>query len=459
MTPRFDLSNAFPNGVTRRNVLAFGAALSGTALLAACAGPSVGGDVGSAASATPAQDWTNIKPASSITWWTNHPGNSMATEQTIIDGFQAANPGIVVNMVTAGANYDEIAQKFQAASGTDSVPDLVGASDVWWFRYMINEQIIPLDDLAAHLNANTDDFNSTLYGDYEYNGSHWAMPYARSTPLFYYNKSLWSAAGLPDRAPATWDEFDEWAPRLSAVMNGAAPLGIGKGTSWAAWWFCNIMWGKGGAYSSDWTMKLDQPETLEAGEYLRAMINEKKSATVSATDSAADFGAGLSACTVASTGALTGILKSSTFDVGTGFLPAGPKGAFTPTGGTGMAIPAGKTPEQQLAAGMFLKYLTDAEQTATFSAATGYMPVRTSAMEGATMSAIYTQKPQFRTAVDQLKNARSQDWARSFVPSGDKYLTTALEQIMLQNSAASDVFPKASADITTSYEQNVVPYL
>ncbi|MEA9987148.1 MULTISPECIES: ABC transporter substrate-binding protein [Subtercola] len=456
MNPR---STVFSSTLTRRNLLTLSAALGGTALLAACAGPSVGDAGQAAASTAPAQDWTGIKPASSITWWTNHPGASMATEQAMINGFQAANPGITVNMVTAGANYDEIAQKFQAAAGTDSVPDLVGASDVWWFRYMINQQIIPLDGLASHLNANTADFNTTLYDDYKYADSHWAMPYARSTPLFYYNKTLWSAAGLPDRAPATWDEFDQWAPKLSAVMNGAAPLGIGKGTSWAAWWFCNIMWGKGGAYSSDWSMKLDQPETLEAGNYLRRIINDDKSAAVSATDSTADFGAGLSACTVASTGSLTGILASAKFEVGTGFLPAGPKGAFTPTGGTGMAIASSKSPEQQLAAGMFLKYLTDAEQTATFSAATGYMPVRTSAMDGATMTAIYAKKPQFRTAVDQLKNARSQDWARSFVPSGDKYLTTALEQIMLQNSKAEDVFPKASADISTSYDQNVKPYL
>jgi len=30
------------------------------------------------------------------------------------------------------------------------------------------------------------------------------VPYARSTPLFYYNKDHYAAAGLPDRAPETW---------------------------------------------------------------------------------------------------------------------------------------------------------------------------------------------------------------------------------------------------------------
>ncbi|MCU1575144.1 MAG: hypothetical protein JWO93_3226 [Micrococcaceae bacterium] len=449
-------AGTFP--LTRRSVLQLGAAFSGTALLAACGGPSVG-SAGTNLASAPAHDWTTIKPASSITWWSNHPGNSMATEQAIIDGFQKANPGIAVNLVTAGANYDEIAQRFQAASGTDSLPDLVGASDVWWFRYMINGQIIPLDGLASHLQRNTPDFNTILYDDYKYHQSHWAIPYARSTPLFYYNKSLWNAAGLPDRAPASWDEFDQWAPKLTTTLGGAAPLGIGKGTSWAAWWFCNILWGMGGQYSNGWDMKLEQPETVAAGEYLRRLINVDRSVSVSATDSTADFGAGVSACTIASTGSLKGILTSANFEVGTGFLPAGPQGAFTPTGGTGMAIASGKSPEQQLAAGMFLKYLTDTEQTATFSAATGYMPVRASATGGATMAAIYAKTPQFRTAVDQLQNARSQDWARAFVPSGDKYLTTALEQIMLQDTPAAEAFRTAAADISTSYDQNVKAYL
>ncbi|MDP1069367.1 extracellular solute-binding protein, partial [Klebsiella pneumoniae] len=52
----------------------------------------------------------------------------------------------------------------------------------------------------------------SLLADYLFQGKHYALPYARSTPLFYYNKAVWSQAGLPDRGPATWQEFDEWGP-------------------------------------------------------------------------------------------------------------------------------------------------------------------------------------------------------------------------------------------------------
>ncbi len=441
--------------MNRRQFLQLAALVGGAGALAACGGPAVGEGAGAATDT--ATDWAAVTPAKEITWWSNHPGTSKDIESEIIKRFTAES-GIKVNLVTAGANYDEVAQKFQAASGSSNIPDLVIASDVWWFRYMINGQILPLDQLAKHLDFGTEDFNTTLYNDYEFSESHWAVPYARSTPLFYYNKSVWEKAGLPDRAPKTWAEFDEWAPKIQSASD-VVPLGLGKGTSWTAWWFCNMLWGAGGAYSKDWTMTLDTPEALEAAEYLQSIIYDDKTAAVTSNDQVADFGAGLTGCTIGSTGSLSGILASSKFDVGTGFLPEGAQGPACPTGGTGLAIPAGKSPEQQLAAGMFLKFLTNAENTAYFSSNTGYMPVRTSALEGETMKAVYAKTPQFRTAVDQLAGTRVQDWGRVFVPNGDKDLTTALEKIMLQKGDPAEAFSTAATAITKSYEENVKPYL
>jgi sn-glycerol 3-phosphate transport system substrate-binding protein len=444
--------------LSRRGLLRLGALLGGSAALAACGGPSLS-DAGGAAQSD--VDWARVQPASQITWWSNHPGTSIELEREYIRRFQEQNPGITVNLVTAGKTYEEVAQRFQAAAGTDNVPDLVGASDVWWFRYMINGQIIPLEGLAQHLQIDTGDYIRTLYDDYAFNGRHWALPYARSTPLFYYNREVWQRAGLPDRAPQTWDEFEQWAPALAQSV-GRPPLGLGGGPSWTAWWFCNFMWGRGGAYSQEWTVTLDRPETVEAGEYVRALVNDKGIAAVSAggTDGyVADFSAGVTACTMASTGSLRAILEQAQFEVGTGFLPNGPTGPGCPTGGTGIAIASARSPEQQLAAGMFLKFLTEPAQTAHFSAGTGYMPVRTSAIESPDMAAVFAELPQARTAIDQLATTRVQDWARAFVPSGDQYLTTAIQKIVLQNENPATAFSAAAAEIKTSYEQNVARYI
>lgn len=441
--------------LNRRQMLQVAALFGGAATLAACGGPSVGDGGGGTTKSD--VDWKSIVAAKEITWWSNHPGTSKEFELDIIKRFTEES-GIKVTLVTAGKNYDEVAQKFQAASGSNNLPDVVGASDVWWFRYMINDQSLPLDKLFEHLDVGTDDFNKTLYNDYAFNDAHWAVPYARSTPLFYYNRDVWEKAGLPDRAPETWDEFDEWAPKIKAAGN-VTPLALGKGPSWTAWWFCNLLWGAGGAYSKDWTVTLDTPEAMTAAKRVQSMIFDKKTAVVAAVDQVADFSAGVTSCIMGSTGNLKGLLSSAKFKIGTGFLPKGVAGSAVPTGGTGLAISAGKSPEQQLAAGMFLKFLTNTENTAYFSSNTGYMPVRTSAVEGDIMKAVYEKTPQFRTAVDQLAVTRVQDWARVFVPNADQDLTTALEKIMLQEADPAAAFATAATSITKSYEDNVKPYL
>ena len=447
----------------RRVTVGLAAAVTGATLaLTACGGPSVGAETTAGAAPAESTDWSQVEPASEITWWSNHPGQSQAVEEQLIAAFEAENPDITVNLVTAGANYDEVAQRFQAASQTDEKPDLVIASDVWWFRYHLNDQIMPLDDVFDYLEADADDFQPGLYGDYEYDGRHWAAPYARSTPLFYYNKTMWQAAGLPDHGPETWEQLQEWSTALRAqVPEGGSPFGLSLGTSWSAWWFENMLWGQGGQYSDEFDVTLDSDEAVAGGAFLRDLFHgDGAIATVSADDAMTDFASGLIASTIGSTGSLKGALDAASFEVGTAYLPDGPAGGGTPTGGTGLAISSSSTPEEQLAAAMFLAFLTDTENTATFSQATGYMPVRTSAVESDTMEAVYEQFPQFRTAVDQLADkARAQDYIRVFVPGADALLTDALEQIVLEGTDPATAFASVTPQIETAYRENVEPYL
>src|SRR5690606_32750968 len=359
--------------------------------LTACAGRSVAGADGAATAGDEATaeavDWSAVEPASEITWWSNHPGTSQEIEQELIDRFEEES-GITVNLVTAGANYDEVAQRFQAASQTDELPDVVIASDVWGFRYHLNDQILPLDDVLECVEADAADFQPALYADYEYDDQHWAVPYARSTPLFYYNKDLWTAAGLPDRGPETWEELEQWDASLKPLVPaGGSTFGLSTGPSWGAWWFENMIWGQGGAYSDGFDLTLGSEESIAGGQFLHELFHEKGVATLSADDAMVDFSSGLIASTIGSTGSLKGALDAASFEVGTAYLPDGPAGGGTPTGGTGLAIPSSKSPEQQLAAAMFLAFLTNTENTAYFSQNTGYMPVRTSAVESDTMTA------------------------------------------------------------------------
>ncbi|MCX6493850.1 MAG: extracellular solute-binding protein, partial [Rhodococcus sp.] len=280
-----------------------------------------------------------------------------------------------------------------------------------------------------------------------------------STPLFYYNKAVWSAAGLPDRGPATWQEFDEWGPRIQAVVgNGKLAHGWGNAVDYLGWTFEGPIWTFGGSYSDQFDLNFDDPNTIAAGKFLQDMIHTKKYAAVS-NDIANDFAAGILASTIASTGDLSTITKGAAFEFGTAFLPATDGAPGCPTGGAGLAIPAKISDERKVNALRFIDFVTNGANTAYFSQNTGYMPVRKSAQQDPSEIAFLEANPNAKTAVDQLARTRSQDAARVFVPGGDKIIGSGLEQIALQNADVATTFASVSDQLQQIIDRQITPKL
>jgi sn-glycerol 3-phosphate transport system substrate-binding protein len=461
-----------PAGVSRRHFLGLVAGVATavalpTASLAATkttTKPTTKSTKASKKTATAGSQFAKVRAASEITFWSVHPAKSKEVEEELIKRFQAANPDIKVNLQTAGANYGEAAQKFNAGLAAKQVPDLIMLSDVWWFKYALSKAITPLDDLISATKTDIADYQDTLVNDYKFNNKQWALPFARSTPLFYYNKSLWSAAGLPDRGPETWAEFETWAPKLQEKLGSADkfPFVLVKGDSYIAWTFQNILWGHGGQYSTpDFKLRLDTAEANAAGQFLRDQVYSKKYAYVTPKSESDDFLAEGAASMVSSTGGLSGVLSGAKgkFEVGTGFLPKGPTAFGCPTGGAGLAIPESISDEKKVAAMRFLAFVTSPEQTAFYSSSVGYMPVRKSAIEGPAMTAVYKEKPQFRTAVDQLPKTRSQDSARVYIPGGDAILGKALEAMVLSNADPKQAWSTAATQLQQILDTEVRPRL
>ncbi|MFG1637860.1 ABC transporter substrate-binding protein [Pseudonocardia alni] len=437
----------------RRGFLKFAGITGAAAALAACGGPSTGGG---GPAAVPEVDYSGVQPAKEITWWTNNPGSSETVSRQIIDAYQRANPGTKVNLVTAGATYEEIAQRFQTAQagGGSQLPDLVVLSDVWWFRYYMQRSIVPMDPLIAATGIDTADYRQQLIEDYRYDGKLWALPWARSTPIFYYNKAHWQKAGLPDRAPATWAEMAEWGPRLQAAGTGAQKAyQLPALADYAGWSFQNNLWGEGGAWSDEWDVTCDSPEAVRAVSALQNAVTSGW-AGVAATDGTTDLGAGAVSATVGSTGSLVTVLDAAQFDVGAGFLPAGPvAGPVCPTGGAGLGIPAGVPPERQLAAAAFAKFLTSPENTVLFSQATGYLPLRTSADTGPLLA----ETPLRKIAIDQLDRTRTQDRARAFFPGADQEIARTCANILNQRADVQGELTTLKGTLTRIFDTDVKP--
>lgn len=446
-----------PSGLSRRGFLGLSGGLAAAAALAACGGPDTGG--GDKSTSAGDLDFSGVKPASSITFWSSDPGGSHDVTQQIVDDFHKSQSAIKVNLVTAGANYEELANKFQAKLTGGGLPDIVVFSDVWWFRYYLQDNIIPLDSLFSAAGFEIDDYNQQLLSDYKYDGKYWAVPWARSTPLFYWNKSHWKAAGLPDRAPATWDEFHEWMPKLAKANPHAIPYKLPDVAGYAGWSFQNNLWGWGGGWSKQdsFDVTCNSAESVAALQWLQDLVYKDKVSSVAAKDSTNDLSAGAASSTVASTGSLVGILKAAKFEVGAGFLPGGPKDTspVCPTGGAGVGIPKKIAKENQLAAATFIKFLTSPENTVKFSQATGYMPVRTSA----DTSSLTSKTPQAKVAIDQLAKTRTQDWARVFLPGADLEMAKSCQKILTQKADVQSEMDSLKTTLEKIYTTQVKPNL
>ena len=439
----------------RRNFLTLSGAGLGALALGACGGPNTSGSA-PASSAANGTDWSKVTPAAEITFWSNHPGKSQDIENQLIAAYNKSQSETKVTLVTAGANYEEVAQKFQTAQQGGQLPHVVVFSDVWWFRYFLNDSIINLDGVLKHLKVDTGDYVQGLFKDYSYNNLQWAMPYARSTPLFYYNKNMWTAAGLENRAPKTWQEFATWAPKIKAANPTVQVAHMyAAAADYDSWTLQNKVWGEGGALSKDWTMTCDSAEVVRTLQFTQDSVYKDKWAGVSAKDVSADFSAGAAASFVGSTGSLVGVLNTAKFDGGVGFRPGGSQATdmVCPTGGAGLGIPKAITPEQQLAAAKFLAFLGLPENTAAFSAATGYLPVRKSS----DMSALYAKRPQAKIAVQQLSHTRSQDYARVFLPGGDREIAIANSDVLTQQANIADRLAKLKKTLTDIYTADVKP--
>ncbi|GAB3586877.1 ABC transporter substrate-binding protein [Calidifontibacter terrae] len=439
------------SGIDRRGFLGLVGSAAAATGLAACAGTGSSSS-SSSSGASGAKGSTNT-----IDFWSNHPAKSGDIERAIIADFEKANPGLKVKLTDAGKNYEEAAQKFNAALAGGNLPDAIVVSDVTWFNFALNKRLTDMGALMKANNLSTDDYVDGLYADYAYQDKHFALPYARSTVLFYYNKDAFAKAGLPDRAPATWDEFTQWAPKLQAAMgSGKSAIVLDDGADYLDWTFQSIVWSMGGQYSKEWTPTFTDPNTVKAGEMLKSW---KKSGYLrTSADSQSDFTAGLGGVLIESTGGLSGILKDAKFKVGVGFVPA-PNGLKTcPTGGAGLGIPEGISDERKKNAIKFVEFLTNAKNTATFSQGTGYMPVRKSAVTEATEVTYLKAHPEYKVALDQLPKTRPQDYARVFVPGGGAKIGQALDKIVAGGDVTA-IFGALNTDLTKVYESQVKPQL
>jgi sn-glycerol 3-phosphate transport system substrate-binding protein len=383
-----------------------------------------------------------------LVYWTAFgSGTNGDAQAKLIEDFNALDNGITVTS-TAYASYEEVANAILTGLDSGDVPHAATLSDVWWFSFYLRQA---LADLTPYVDT-PEDYVESLYVEYQRNGGQFGVPFARSTPLFYYNTEAFEAAGVDPAVLGKWSDFAEVAPDL-VQGDVKYSFAFGNAASYGAWTMHGPVWAFGGRYSDeDFNILVNQPEAVEAGEFMRDMIKTKGAGAVAVPQD--DFITGSIAAMIASTGSLGSVTANSQVEFATAMLPEEEQFGC-PTGGTGLSVLNSAGEAEIEAAAEFLKFCTNTENAAAWAEATGYMPVRTSAVESEAYQTFLEANPNSKVAIEQLPKTQPQDSARVFIPNGDQNLGRAWEQILVNDVPAQEAFDEVAAQL----EEDKVPVL
>jgi sn-glycerol 3-phosphate transport system substrate-binding protein len=369
-----------------------------------------------------------------VVYWHSFGADLGVAMDKLIDEFNDLQDEIFVEGQFQGS-YETTVQKLSAALIARQIPDIVNLSEVTWRKMHLADKLEPLNDYFVG------DYTPDLYMDNFINegtvkDTVWWIPFARSTPLFYFNKDVFGKAGLPETGPANWRDLKDWAPALQEHTKYALALaGI-----YASWYFQGNVWQWGGRFSDGLKVTLDDEKSLEAGHWMVDLVRKDKAAYLSA-DSQVDFTNEVTACAMLSTGSLASVSDDAKFDVGTTFLPEY-DGFGCPTGGSGIGVMRDAAKERKDAAMEFLRWLSQPEKSAQWTIDTGYMPVAKAAQQEQALLDKAAEDPNYQTALNQLPKTKPQDLIRPIVPSAGEMMDTALQKLYSSADSVEDVFAR-----------------
>ncbi|GHJ41080.1 ABC transporter substrate-binding protein [Streptomyces sp. TS71-3] len=422
----------------RRSVLGAGAGLGLAAALSACGQTT--GPVSQPGGAVPGR----YRGRTKVVLWSTFADPVGPALQRLVDAFNREQRDVYVEVQFQGT-YDECAQKAVISLLGAQAPDLCVLSDVKWYKFYFGEALEPWDsyfepgELAAT-------YHPKLLSEGRAKGRTWWLPLARSTPLFYYNKTLFKKAGVPVRAPESYDELYAWSRRITRLSAGGQQVALEAYQKVDGdWQFQCSAWQFGGAYSRGLDVTIDQGGAVAAGEWQRKLIYKDRIAYM-ATEPTADMGNQLIATLVTSTGGLQKInemAKANGWQLGTGFLPKKEKFAVN-TGGGGLGMFRRVPRERKEAAATFVRFLARPENAAQWTVQTGYLPVVPAAVKEAPLVKLMRDDPNFTTAVRQLELTRKGDQVRMMIPNANVRIYTALQRIWSGNTPAQQAFSEVA---------------
>jgi multiple sugar transport system substrate-binding protein/sn-glycerol 3-phosphate transport system substrate-binding protein len=368
----------------------------------------------------PAGPYENVDPTGiEMLWWHQHTQERQEGLDQMVEEFNNTNEwGIKVTAEFAGG-YSEIYDKMISAIAADDptlLPNLTVGYANQVAKYQLTDSLVDMDlfvdspkwGLTAEEKA--DFFQGIFEADVSpvFGDGHFRMgfPPNRSMEMLYYNLDWLNEMGY-DGPPKTWAEFKEMTCKATDADAGT----VGYEISTDASRFASMVFSRHGTYfeedGSSFTFTNDTVK--ETMRFIKELYDEGCITLIAERyGDQTDFGNYKTLFTIGSSSGLPYYDKAvkageqGEFQWGVAPLPymdGGDKPVMNIYGAS-VSIPK-TTPEQELAAWLFVEWFTSAENLARWAKISNYFPVRNSSAE--MMSDYFEADPVYKSAFELLE--------------------------------------------------------
>ncbi|MGI8666000.1 MAG: ABC transporter substrate-binding protein [Jatrophihabitans sp.] len=446
--------------------LSTGAVVAALAMTAACGGSGSKSST-SAGSAAPGADVLNSAGPVTVTFWHAMKGANADALNALVAMFNTAHAGKITVKPVFQGSYDDTVTKYKAAVQAKQTPSLIQVYDIGSGFLADSGQTIPAQSFVDVDKLNLDDLQPTIKGYYSRDGKLQSMPFNSSVPLLYINKTAFLKAGLdPTKPPTTLAEMRADAEKIKAT--GAVKYAFNAAiygwyfeqlTAEAGKTYCN---NDNGRSSRADAVTFDDPEQVAFLTWWKAMLADGLATNTGrkTDDAQAAFKSGTVAMGFESTGVLGGYLTAagSKFEISTAPFPKiqSSDGGGPIIGGASLWIDGpGHSAAEQRASWEFEKFLIQPENSAFWHTKTGYFPVSKAALAEPNDQQWVSQKPQFKTAVDELAaspvGVPTQGCLLGSLPQVRALVENAIESVLTSNKD-----PKAALDDAASQAKALI---
>jgi multiple sugar transport system substrate-binding protein len=350
----------------------------------------------------------------SVKLWHALSGPQQLALDAMVKKFNDTNgKGITVTALYQG-NYTQLYEKTLGAIQAGTLPDLAHAYESHVADYARTGLVVDLGPYRdSPRNGLTRQSRDDVYRGYyeantfpQFGNKLLSWPFTKSLAVMYVNDDVLREIGKP--VPKTWDEFEATVRAATKKDTSGKTVRHGFAFNNDASYFDAQVYARGGPLmaADNKTVAWNGNEGLAVLQMYDRINKEGTGYSPKGNDWQTDFAAGRLALYFSSTASLP-FIKDVADRSGARWSIASipqsdPTKARTAQFGANVAV-LRSTTEKQLASWLFIRWLTETDQTAQFAATSYFMPVRASAAGSQVLKDYWAKVPQGKQAFDLIE--------------------------------------------------------